>query len=112
MLLGNVFSPSNPEIPSFAFSTNHSLVRKEVEYELGNIATIRNEKSKVAWIEAFCGLWKVAYTLERDEEDGAWQRAYEGQRETMQCVHSCPTRGVGSFWREGEHGLIIGVGQS
>lgn len=78
---------------SFAFSTNHALVRKNVEYELGNIATLRNEKSRTAWVEAFCGLWKVAYTLEREEEDGAWQRAYEGQRETMQYVHSCPMLG-------------------
>lgn len=89
-LLGSVFSPSNLDIPAFAYSTNHALVRKDVEYELGNISAIRNEKSKTAWVEAFCGLWKVAFTLERDEDDGAWQRAYEGQKETMLWVCPCP----------------------
>ncbi|KAI5843883.1 hypothetical protein DFP73DRAFT_527139 [Morchella snyderi] len=80
--LGAVFSPRNADISSFAFSTNHANVRRDIEYELMQLPA----KSRPAWVEAFIGLWKVAYTLERDEEPGAWARAYEGQKETMLAV--------------------------
>lgn len=57
-------------------------MRRDIEYELSQLPA----KSRPAWVEAFIGLWKVAYTLERDEEPGAWARAYEGQKETMLAV--------------------------
>jgi COP9 signalosome complex subunit 12 len=42
-----------------------------------------------AWVEALVCHWKLAYILERDEDAGlSWQKAYEGQKETMLFVFS------------------------
>ncbi|KAI5810314.1 hypothetical protein BZA77DRAFT_335733 [Pyronema omphalodes] len=89
--LGDLLSPTSSDHNSFAFSTNHSQIRSQVQNELYGISSFRNgitDKGKNGWIDAVVAFWEVVYELERgdtgrrmgeDGDLGYWGRAYAKQ---------------------------------
>jgi hypothetical protein len=56
------------------------------------MTSLREEKTFNAWADALVCLWKLAYTLERDEESGmSWPKVYERQRDLALLVSLFPS---------------------